>query len=133
MTKRRIILPDDIKNLLTMASELKQMKSVADGHDKRIETLETTRSQAAVIIPTVVPPEPAAAGMPIIVQRPLPKEAAKQRKRPLLPIELPPALHSEVVKIEPIGHSVHGLTESMSRKYMSASKLKQSGKKSPVV
>ena len=49
MTKRRIILPDDIKNLLTMASELKQMKSVAEAHDTRIETLETTGIQVAPV------------------------------------------------------------------------------------
>ena len=132
MAKRRIILPDDVKGLLALATELRQMKSDADDHGKRIELLEMAGTQASMIMSTIVEPEPVpAVTMPIIVShslipkepRPLPKDAAKLRKRPLLPIELPPALHSEVVKIEPFGHSVHDLTESMSRKYMNADQL----------
>ena len=128
MAKRRIILPDDIKNLLTLAGELKQMKSVSDDHDKRIVSLETQEAPTLPIIAasashSLIPKEP----------RPLPKDAAKQRKRPLLPIEIPAPHLPDPIKIEAFGRSVNDPTESISRKYMSASQLKQSGKKSPVV
>ena len=85
MAKRRIILPDDVKDLLTMASELKQMRAQAVDHDRRIETLET--QPKAVEAPTVMPIIASHSLLPK-EPRPLPKDAAKQRKRPLLPIEM---------------------------------------------
>ena len=122
MAKRQIILPDDVKNFLTLASKLKQMKSVSDDHDKRIVSLEAVGIQEAPVLPIIAARPSSRALLPAE-----PKDAAKQRKRPMLPIELPQTSHTEV------GHSVHDMTESISRKYMSASQLKQSGKKSPVV
>ena len=103
------------------------MKSVAVDHGKRIESLEMAvpkDANAAVIMPTVAEPEAVpVVTMPIIASRPLPKDAARQRKRPLLPIELPQTSHTEAVKIEAFGRSVNDPTDSISRKYMNADQL----------
>jgi len=125
MAKRRIILPDDVKNLLTMASELKQLKSSSVAHDKRIETLEKKEPVTTIQVRV---PEPV---LPIIAP---PKVAPKtmQRKRPLLPIEIPSPHLSEPIKIEPFGHSVHDMTESVSRKYMNATQIHESKKSTRV-
>ena len=134
--KRRIILPDDIKKLLTVATELKQlasgvaqMKSKADEHEGRLIFLETAPEQ--IQAKTVVDAEPMPQ-FPTIVRT----AATKARKRPVLPIDVPSS-HSllpaephlpDPIKIEAFGRSVNDPTESISRKYMNADQLHASKK-----
>ena len=139
--KRRIILPDDVKKLLTMATEMKQiasgvaqmasgvaqMKSKADEHEGRLILLETTPEQ--IQPKTVVNAESV---LPTIV-----KTTAKTKRKPALPLEIPssrsllpaePHLPDPVRVPSPFGRSVNDPTESISRKYMNADQLHASKK-----
>ena len=98
--KRRIILPDDVKKLLTLATEMKQMasgvaqmtsgvaqmttsvaqmKSKSDEHEGRLKLLETAPVQ---IQPKTV--DNAESVLPTIV-----KTTAKTKRKPALPLEIP--------------------------------------------
>ena len=124
MAKRRIILPDDVKNLLQMASELKQMKSSVDTHEKRIETLEKRPARVEIHERVQMPLETPA--LPIIAATP-----TRQRKKPL-PIEIPTRNPSPAIKVESFGHSVNDPTESISRKYMNAQQIHEAKKSTRV-
>ena len=128
--KRRIILPDDVKKLLTLATEMKQMasgvaqmssgvaqmKSKSDDHEGRLILLETAPEQ--IQTKTIADAEPVPQ-FPTIVRT----TATKARKRPVLPIDIPSPHLPDPIKIEAFGRSVNDPTESISRKYMNADQL----------
>ena len=140
--KRRIILPDDIKKLLILATEVKQlasgvklmatdvaqMTSKAADHEGRLILLETAPEQPkSVAAAEPVPQSETLQQLPTII-----RTAAKTKRKPVLPIEIPPSLLPDPVRVpsshshppaEPFGRSVNDPTESISRKYMNADQL----------